>query len=97
MFLGCYDIDQKVTDEVGELLREFHAKYVPNHNEEEQTTPEKVVAFADYLGFERQKAAQSQVRDARTPSERLEGWISGLSDFHAQAVWHNVSIINLRF
>ena len=88
--LGCYDTDQKRTDEVQKLLQELHENYVPGHSSEVDCQPFKVIAFADYLGFERQKAAQEEVQNASSPSERLEGFISAISDFHAQAEWHKV-------
>lgn len=91
VFLGCFDVDQKQTDQVQEFIIELHKKYVPNANAEDPTVkPFKVPIFADYLGFERQKVAQAQLRDADTPTLRLQGCISTLSDFHAQAEWHKV-------
>ena len=74
-----------------DLMDEISEKYVPYHNPESEMKPLKIVAFADYLGFERQKGAQMQVEDGRTPSESLEGLVSALSDFHTQAEWHKVS------
>lgn len=92
--LGLYNYDQKKVDDVQELLTELHSSYVPNHSDTEDTEvpkPKRIILRADYLGFERQKAAQSQVHDARTPSKRLEGFVSALTDFHAQAAWHHVA------
>ena len=68
-------------------MTEMHKNYVPGHSDEDDPNikPQRIILRADYLGFERQKAAQSQVQDARTPSKRLEGFVSALSDFHAQA------------
>ena len=88
--LGCYNIHQKRTDEVQKLFQVLHEKYVPGHSSEIQCQLLKVVAFADYIGFERQKAAQEEVQNAGSPSKRLEGFISAISDFHAQAEWHKV-------
>lgn len=98
--MGCFNTDQKKTDEVQYLMEELATKYVPGHSDSETSeNPKKIIAFADYLGFERQKAAQLQVQDARTPCQRLEGFISALSDFHAQAelqkVIYSIHIINL--
>ena len=90
VFLGCYNTDQKQVDDFQVLLEKLH-KYVPGHSDDTTpTTLTKVLHFGDYLGFERHKAAQGQVQDAMTPSQRLEGFIGGLSDFHAQAEWHKV-------
>ena len=83
-------MDQKRTDEMVNLMDEVSEKYVPYHNPADDMKPLKIVAFADYLGFERQKSAQMQVEDGRTPSERLEGLVSAMSDFHTQAEWHKV-------
>lgn len=90
--LGCFAYDQKKVDDVLKFLSEIHQSYVPNHSDGEEIDhkPNKVIMFADYLGFERQKAGISEVQDARTPSKRLAGVISAMSDFHAQAEWHKV-------
>jgi hypothetical protein len=76
------------------FMTEIHAAFVPNHSDDcdPSKKPTKTLLHADYLGFERQKTAQSHVQDARTPSKRLEGLISALSDFHAQAEWHKVHV-----
>lgn len=56
-----------MTDEVQTMLQNYHQKYVTNHSEDPNTQPHKVVTLTDYLGFERQKATQCQIRDARSP------------------------------
>ena len=90
--IRLYNYDQKNVDDVEQFLIEVHSKFVPNHDEENrEKKPSRTILRADYLGFERQKNAQSQVHDARTPSQRLEGFVSALSDFHAQAAWHKVA------
>jgi len=86
--LGCYNYDQKCTDDVREFLTEIQGPFIPQIKDDGKI--KRVVLRADYLGFERQKKAQSHVQDARTPSDRLEGYISALADFHAQAEWHKV-------
>ena len=70
---------------------EISEKYVLYHKPECETKPLKILGFADYLVFERQNDAQMQVEDGRTPSEKLDGLVSALSDFHTQAEWHKVS------
>ena len=91
--LGLYNYDQKNVDSVEEFLIEMHAKFVPQHDsgDDPNARPTRTMMRGDYLGFERQKCAQNLVQDARTPSKRLEGIISALSDFHAQAAWHKVA------
>ena len=90
--LGLFNYDQKKVDDVEEFLTDLHRLFVPHHSDSDdgEIKPKKVIIRADYLGFERQKQAQSQVQDARTPSQRLEGFISAMSDFHTQAAWHKV-------
>ena len=85
--LGCYNTDQKKTDEVQKLLEHLHLKYVPESIDTSPQSQLKIVAFADYLGSERQKATQLQVQDGLTPSERLQGITSAISNFNALAEW----------
>ena len=79
-------------------MKEIHSKFVAGHSDDISDHPDKkvprTILFADYLGFERQKKAQANVQDARTPTKRLEGFVSGLTDFHAQAEWLKVLHFN---
>ena len=64
--------------------------YVSHHDPKSVSKPDKVLSGGDYLIFERHKAAQSAMQDARTPSSRLEGLIPKIEDFHCQAEWLKV-------
>lgn len=57
-----------------DILEWLHP-YVPGHSEENEC-PTKVVNGGDYLSFERYQGAQSAMQDARTPSARLEGFVT---------------------
>ena len=65
-------------------------KYTPGNSEDTQQKPVKILSGGDYMTFERQKSAQSSKADSRTPSKRMEGLMSKMEDFHAQAEWQQV-------
>ena len=76
-------------------MKVIHAAFVPGHSDDDSMNrPSRIILRADYLGFERQKKAQTQVQDARTPSKRMEGFVSTTSDFNAQTELPKVLILD---
>ena len=76
-------------DDMIDIMTYLH-QYIPGHSEDSQANPIKTLSGGDYMTFDRQKSAQSAKADGRTPSKRLEGFISKMEDFHAQAEWQQV-------
>lgn len=88
--LGVFHKNEQRLEDMQDICKTLHA-YVPFHSNEDNTDkPAKVLSGGDYLTHERQKSAQSLHADGRTPSSRLEGMISKMEDFHAQAEWQKV-------
>ena len=89
MHLGVINKNETKKDDMIDIVAHLH-QYTPGHNLETEQTPAKVLSGGDYLTFERQKAAQSAKADGRNPSKRMEGLVSKMEDFHAQAEWQQV-------
>ncbi|XP_069113384.1 LOW QUALITY PROTEIN: uncharacterized protein [Argopecten irradians] len=77
--LGLFDTNENKTQELIRLLKEMSQKYVPHRDGE---IVEPVFFGGDRLTDERIQSAQQAMANADTPSERLEGFISKIEDFH---------------
>ena len=86
--------NEQYNDQMVDILEYAH-QWVPGHSLEESSAPVRCGFDGDYLTFERAKEAQSSKRNSRTPSRRLWGLISRLSEFHNQAELLTVSKIYL--
>ena len=71
--MGVLDKDENISEEIVDIM-EFYNMYI---------TDGYVLTFGDELTVERQHGALEDMRRGRTHSERLEGLIPVLSDFHA--------------
>ena len=82
--MGVLKKNEAKNEDMADICKFLH-KYVPGHNETENSNPVKVLSGGDYLTFERHKQAQMSVRDDATPSLRLEGLVPKMEEFHNQA------------
>ena len=90
--LGILRKNEQYNDEMTDIC-EFLHRHVPGHDASEEWNkhPEQILSGGDYLTFERHKQAQSSKRNGRTPSQRLEGLIPKMEEFHNQAELLQVS------
>ena len=91
--LGVWRKNEQRLEDMQEIVKILHT-YVPGHNNDEDQDPRlkpvTTLSGGDYLTFERHKKAQELQADGRTPSDRLEGLMPKMEDFHAQAKWQAV-------
>ncbi|XP_061174425.1 uncharacterized protein LOC133183487 [Saccostrea echinata] len=77
--LGLRDCNENKTQDVIHLLKDLSKLYVPCKDD---TIVEAVFFGGDRLTDERVQSAQEAMKNADTPLERLEGFISKIEDFH---------------
>ena len=62
-------------------------EYVPGHSSEQPTT---IISAGDLLTCERESNCIEEQRNSSTPSQRLEGLMPVIADFHALANFYQV-------
>ncbi|XP_048770593.2 uncharacterized protein LOC125676812 [Ostrea edulis] len=77
--LGLYDCNENKTQELIALLKKLSNDFIPQKNGE---IVEPVFFGGDRLTDERVQSAQNAMKNAATPKEKLEGFISKIEDFH---------------
>lgn len=85
------DQNEATTEGIIEIMREQH-NFVPGHDTKH---PLRMLSFGDLLTVERQQNAQDDLRDSLTPSNRLEGLIPALADFHSYGNFLEVIKLNI--
>ncbi|OWF47690.1 hypothetical protein KP79_PYT01282 [Mizuhopecten yessoensis] len=76
---GLFDCNETKTTDVIQLLKDLQKKYVPYINNE---IKEPLLFGGDRLTDERFQGAQQALSNGETASDRLEGFISKIEDFH---------------
>ena len=96
--MGVLQKNEQYNEDMTDICTFIH-KYVPGTSEDEdwQKRPTKILSGGDYLTFERHKQAQSSKRNGRTPSKRLEGLVPKMEEFHNQAEFLQVCIMELMY
>ncbi|XP_033759941.1 uncharacterized protein LOC117342076 [Pecten maximus] len=87
--LGLFDCNETKTQDVIRMLKEMTRKYVPIRDEE---IVEEVFFGGDRLTDERIQTAQEAMVNNEKATDRLEGFISKIEDFHRlmnflEAIW----------
>nr|XP_022307392.1 uncharacterized protein LOC111113418 isoform X2 [Crassostrea virginica] len=77
--LGLRDCNEIKTQDVIQLLKDLSKRYVPCKDD---SIVEPVFFGGDRLTDERIQSAQEAMKNADTPLERLEGFVSKIEDFH---------------
>ena len=84
--------NENTSNGILKIMHHMHA-YVPGHSSEHPTT---IISAGDLLTCERESNCIEQQRNSSTPSQRLEGLMPVIADFHAIANFYQVFyVINL--
>eukprot|EP00057_Strongylocentrotus_purpuratus_P018700 XP_011673174.1 PREDICTED: uncharacterized protein LOC105442605 [Strongylocentrotus purpuratus] len=84
--LGVLNENENTTDGILKIMHHMH-QYVPGHSSEQPTT---IISAGDLLTCERESNCIEEQRNSSTPSQRLEGLMPVIADFHALANFYQV-------
>ncbi|XP_071476351.1 uncharacterized protein [Diadema antillarum] len=84
--LGVLMEDENSSDGILRIMHHMH-KYVPGHGTE---NPTATLSSGDLLTCERESNCREEQRNSSTPSNRLEGLMPVIADFHALANYYQV-------
>ena len=88
--LGVLLESENTTDGILKIMHHMHS-YVPGHATD---SPTKILSSGDLLTCERETNCIEQQRNASTPSERLEGLMPVIADFHTIANFYQVIFLD---
>nr|XP_054758519.1 uncharacterized protein LOC129264636 [Lytechinus pictus] len=84
--LGVLMHDENTADGIYHIMHHLHG-YVPGHG---TSNPHKVISAGDLLTCERESSCIEEQRNSSTASQRLEGLVPVISDFHTLANFYQV-------
>ena len=82
--------NENTTDGIIKIMHHMHS-YTPGHKSQH---PTMLLSAGDLLTCERESNCIEEQRNSSTPSQRLEGLMPVIADFHALANYYQVSHFN---
>ena len=78
--------NENTTEGIYKIMHHMH-QYSPGHSTDRLTT---ILSAGDLLTCERESKCVEEQRNSSTPSQRLEGLMPVIADFHALANYYQV-------